>query len=402
MLKDYKLVIIRPCGRSGSIFLQSLFDSHPQILSFPMVLPFFHHWNIFYGSKKHTVESLLEYFLNKTDLRYLFSKETPKSYICIDNEGKRFEFKISKETYVENIKREFSNKKINFPTRREFLIILHEAYAKTIGVKLNNKKVILLHEHGPFRMEDPNEDFKDLLNIVTVREPYNSYASFVEYRIKLGGIFGPIYNIVDINAWVYMLVNSSIYVKKFPKKIIFVKTEDLNSNPRKQVSILISKIGIRFHRLLLKSTYAGYLKSSDISAFGNKNSYFNKEGMTKKRWKQLCSKRELEIINTFFKQKNLNFGYNPVSKPKTTLEIILTILKPDIEILKLRYKKPNNLIKYIASLNPMWIRLGLIKNLYSIKNIKKNKYCEVSLLNSNFFDILRYTFKLKSLFKINV
>lgn len=400
MIKDYKLVIIRPCGRSGSIFLQSLFDNHPQVLSFPMVLPFFYHWNIFYGSRKHTIESLLEYFLNRTDLRYLFNKETPKSYVCIDKKGKKFEFKIDKGIFVDNIKNELFKHGIDFPTRKEFLISLHEAYAKTIGADLKNKKLILLHEHGPYRMEDPNQDFKNILNIVTVREPYNSYASFIEYRIKFGGIFGPIYNILDINAWVYMLVNTSIYFKKFPKNIIFIKTEDLNANPRKQIDKLICRIGINFHPFLLKSTYAGFPKSSDISAFGTKKSSFNKEGMAKNRWKYLCSKRELKIIDMFFKQKGLNFGYNQVTKPKTTFEIITTILKPDLELLRLRYSKLDNLVKYIVSLNPIWVRLGLIRNLIAIKNIKSRKYSEASLLNSNFFDILRYTFKLKSLFRI--
>ncbi|MCL4418278.1 MAG: hypothetical protein M1365_16610 [Actinobacteria bacterium] len=402
MLKNYKLVVIRACGRSGSIFLQSLFDNHPQILMFPMVFPFYYHWNIFYGSEKHTLSSLLAYFLNKTDIKYLFCKETPKSYICIDKKSRKFEFKINQAIFIKNINNALTVRGINFPTRKEFLVILHEAYAKTTGIKLADKKVILLHEHGSYRFEDPNKDFNNVLNIVTVREPHNSYASFVKYRIAIGSILGPIYNIVDMNAWVSGFINSFVYARKFPKKLLFIKTEDLNSNPRKQIDKLINKFRIKFHPSLLKSTYAGYPKFSDISAFDNKKSAFNTKGMNKNRWENLCSKREIAIIDTIFRRENIDFGYNKQTAPKTTMQTVLTILKPDLELLKLRYKKPSNLFKYIFSLNPILVRMGLIKNLLSLKNIEKNKYIEVSLLNSKFFDILRHTLKIKSLLKINV
>lgn len=396
----FKLVIIRPIGRSGSIFLQSLFDNHPEILSFPMVFPFYLHWRVFSRFENLTIDGLINYFIDETHLKHLFPNATNLPQTLYDEKGNKTHFRISKKTFVRNLKKELRESVSSFPSRKEFLIALHRAYAKTATITLSDKKVILVHEHGSYSYQDPNEDFDDVVNIVTTREPRNSYASFIGYRQRLGSAFATFYNILDLNGWVDGFVNATIYARRFPDNIIFVKTEDLNTNPKKEMQRLIRKIGIRYDKFLLKSTYAGYSLVLGFSSVKSEKKGFDSKGMSENRWQSLCSEREIKIIDALFRQKNLFFGYN-TSLPKfEKYKTVLTILKPDLRLLRLRYKKSVDILQYIFFLHPIWMRLCFLRGLFMIDKARGDTYIELPLLRTRFFAIALYKFRLKSLLKI--
>src|SRR4051812_38133156 len=107
--ENYKLVVIRPCGRSGSLFLHSLFDNHPQTLSFPVILPFYFTWQEFNSYIRHfTLDGLINYYLNRTHLKYLFTKPLA-SYEIIDKNGRKTHHKINKTIFISNIKKELGH-----------------------------------------------------------------------------------------------------------------------------------------------------------------------------------------------------------------------------------------------------------------------------------------------------
>ena len=317
----------------------------------------------------------MDYYLTNTCLRYLgagYNNKFSFLYSHLTNDGNQIEYKINIEKFRRLISSELEQIKA-YPTRKQFLIILHIAYAKTISLNIENKKFILLHEHYSYRFKDAMLDFPCAKNIVNTRDLRNSYASYIKKNELYEGYLSPLYTIIDLNCTLDTYVNAIQFQKKFPKDIYFIKTEKLNLNPQLEMKNLVAWIGINFLPLLLRPTYAGY-KIKGISVFNSKQNGFDKKGLCKKRWLDVCSNREIILLNAIHYNFNLRFGYYTDTGKMTFLKFIILVLTPDITIFKKRYKTHLSRLIYFFIFGYFFTRFCFIRN-YIVASTH-NKYKE--------------------------
>ncbi len=368
----FNLITLRPIGRSGSFFIQNLFDSHPAVISFPFPFPFYYHWYFFHKIEKDAdVEKLLVYFLDNTCLRYMnegASSELSYIYSYKDDNGNSREYKIDMVDFRNHLEQEIKQISI-YPSRRQFLIALHIAYARTIGLELKDRNFIFLHEHYAYLFNEAMEDFPDARNIVTVRDPRNSFASYIKKNKIDHGALSPLYDLVDLNYTVKIYLNALHFKKKFPDSIYFISTEKMNAEPEIEIKKLAEWAGLHYTASLLKPTFAGN-RIDGISVFNKSQSGFDQSGLLKDHWKKVCSWREIRLLDAIFSELYVRFDYPPGAGPLPAWNLFVLTLNPDIKIFLTRYRKFSARALYIFAGCFAWSRVNYIRNYFAIRKFE--------------------------------
>ena len=273
-------------GRSGTVFLHSLFDGHPEVLTFPATrLNSFHHrqwpdiasansraemarkfvaWNpsCFDGRRDRWLEGLADLGPNK---------DTP---LFVDEA--RFE---------EALLARLPDGPPGKITRREFFLAAHFAYAEARGEDTSKKTLLLYHMHSPEAYDGVRaalDDFPGMVAIGTVRDPIRSLASYLrknrdvarawgqadrdEYgRMARTGGFNALYR-HQLAGW------SELFDRlRIPRHT--VRLEDLHDRPRASMERLAAWLGIAWDERLLESTWGGLAYWGDQLAVSRQHGF---------------------------------------------------------------------------------------------------------------------------------
>ncbi len=181
-------------GRSGSIFLHSLLDSHPEIITFPSIYlsGFYSFWQQFgHLPALELVAAFLQNYDVLFDVRsphsapdcgpsvglvYGFDEMGPGRDECLGIERDRFvDILLAKLAFaVNDFKREVV-------TRKFFFQAVHAAYAEALGRELRTRKPIIVFQmHNPFACAvlPLAEDFPHMQVLHTLREPTHAMGSW--------------------------------------------------------------------------------------------------------------------------------------------------------------------------------------------------------------------------------
>lgn len=368
--EDIGLIALHACGRSGSLFFQNLLDSHDEVLSLPSIFPFYYFWKLNKKhNKKRSVDELIEFYFQNTNLRYFFPPTDYEFYQYVDEHNKSQNYHLDASKFKSELKEVFTNNNIQFPTRKEMLVAIHLAYAKCENIDLSKTKYILLHEHYSYEFETPLEDFSNVKTIVTIRDPLNSFASFLKFR-EGDGIFTSINTFLSVESWVDCYVNTLNFNKKNPNGVFISKTEELNNNPKAFMKNVSTWIGITNSESLLKPTFAGRRTKGD-SVFNTKQTGFDAKALIAERWKNYCSNREASILKSIFHEAYSSIYPNDNYKKVGTLSVFLLTIKPDLEILKYRYNNISKFVTYHLGGGYFISRYLLLKSLYTVNKKKR-------------------------------
>lgn len=367
---DYNLITIRPIGRSGSIFLQSLFDGHPQILSLPSYFPFYFHWKYFHtlNAGKNSQESLVNYFTGETPLAFLFEGKDDPFYAWVDETGTKRTLKLSKNEFTDNLLKEMKA----YPSRKQFLIAIHKAFAKTVGIDSSQKNTILLHEHYPYEFAAAHQDFPNVKQILTVRDPRNVYASTVRYILReKGALFAPLFIIREMDYAIKCYVNATVFEKRNPAGTRFVEIEKFNAEPVSSIQKLAAWAGITDHESLLIPSFAGHrdYTSPDPRSQQHKNTAAQVEN----RWRHYCSPRELKMMGVLFRDLSQRFGYDLRKNGPSIWQQLSWVLLPDFQVIRYRFAAVGKAAEYFLSLNWIFLRLFF---LYHLSSQRRRDYFE--------------------------
>ncbi len=276
-----KFLILLTGGRSGSDLLQSLLDSHPQILQFPGFFrfdkPFINILNeknpqkmseMFCDLNPHFFDSRIEW------------EERPDIGERHDMLGKnRDEFyKFSEEIFKKSFIYFYQKSK---KKKIDILIALHKSYAKTSNQNLSKKKIIIIHlhliEHFK-RFIKTYDKFNNFKIVLTLRDPLVSLCSTVKHWKKF--YIGKFLHTKSIFENIDMHVNIWNDLYEFRKKLSVVQLENLHLKSNKVLKELCKLLKINYRNSLKKSTY------------------FNKIW-----WGDAVSKKFLKGLNPKFKNK---------------------------------------------------------------------------------------------------
>lgn len=258
-----KVAAICYYGRSGSLLLQSLLDSHPRVLMIPahLMMGYFLSYPERYAS------------VPKAEIPTVFAKD----YACIfdGNDpspspamGDRIAQKVSlnkmgpdanevltadRERFLSALAEALATQPDPVPRKALFQAI-HIAYAAAIGRSVPSDPLIVyaLHTPGPGLARGLVDDFPDVTILHMVREPLRSFASF------LG-----VYKGWDPNGTVITHVLGNILAGGRPVlpevagRSFAVRLEDLHNISEVVMRAVARHVGLDWHDCLLESTFNG-------------------------------------------------------------------------------------------------------------------------------------------------
>lgn len=256
-MKLNEVVAILFLGRSGTVFLGSLLDNHPQVLMFPGTqLSFYEDFWEKRGKNALSIEILIRqfcaYFSSFFDI-YAYSPDIlgyqPAYQLGFDEMGieKNERIEIEKEKFIAVLY--FILSDITHVDMKIFFQAIHVAFAITINRSTQINRIRLpiivyaLHQNTFKSVNNLCSHFPKTKMIHMIREPFQAIDSHFEYDGYCCHVL------------------RDFYFAAFPQaevdKSMAVKLEDLHASPHVTLNKITKWIGIDWSDSLLESTYNG-------------------------------------------------------------------------------------------------------------------------------------------------
>jgi len=254
MIEDLKIVNIgHYINRTGTLFLHSLLDNHPQILSIPGVI----NLKKILKHKVNSPKQALELFESENpkffDTSTFSSTDINNSRLFFLGEKKNDRILTNKEIFRASFLQFFSsNLKI---TKKKIILAIYFAYAKSHDKNIENKKILLLHPHEQNICVEFNRIFPFSKFLIPIRNPVKTYYSLIETRrIKCNlrnQKYYPRNSLIEF-------VNGLNNFRKNKFDMMIIRLEDLGKNTEKEMRKISEYININFDITSLQSTFGGY------------------------------------------------------------------------------------------------------------------------------------------------
>ena len=313
-----KLVALVHFGRSGTGFLHSLIDGHPEVSTLPGIYlsEYFDHatWKqLTAGGWDGIVDRCLDLYRILFDASdampvltkhksYLYELGRTEGLTCVGDQQDEV-LSIDKNLFRNELKRLMSEySELN---SLSFFQLMFQAYNSVIGDK-NKKSLIFYHIHNPSLLAQLN--FLSLAPsaqwITMVREPLQSLESWVCISFNENKC----YEIADRILSMLLQISDVSYPRK---NTVGVRLEDLKRRPKETIPALCRWMGIKEHETLYEMTAQGK------RWWGDPNSPdYKKDGMEPfgtsaidREVGAVFSDSDQFILRTLFYPFSLRFGY---------------------------------------------------------------------------------------------
>ncbi|MCK4881574.1 MAG: sulfotransferase [Candidatus Omnitrophica bacterium] len=322
-------------GRAGTDFLQSLLDSHPQVLTFNGYVPYYNFWkeSRCAASKEFDLNDFLDefigHFIERFKSKYDYSERKDqlgeKYDQTIDIDLQKFKFEVSSL---------LKGRELN---SRNTLIAIYAAYNICIGQSLEGKSIFFHHNHDLDGIDLYLNDFPKSQFIIMTRDPRSNFVSGIEnWRIydetKDRGL--------HLNGYIKRILADADLILPYSKKYTAIKIEDLGE--KKLLEGLCQWLGIRYHECLNKSTWAGLSWHGDrVSVKKNDDEGLSKE-MLINNWEERLSFLDKYILNFIMAERLKHYGYS-----FREITLFDKVIMPFAILLPLRYELRFFSFKYI-------------------------------------------------------
>jgi hypothetical protein len=374
--KSVNCILVTPLGRSGSIFFQSLFDGHPQVITLPT-------FSLSYSFPKfiERISSAVDAFITShpdifdSSLGYFGDREKNVSDFFGDKGADHFVVDVEKFREIALCK-EFQIwiESGNPISRRDFLIGLHKSYAQAWGQDTVQVKYILLHIHSyDGSHEQLLSDFPNLYLVAMCRDPREDWLSWDKVNVIRKGEFYDRFvrkttRFLTISRYLdstKSLFRYSLQLK--PGRLIILDLNRFHQLNCEAMKLLADQFEIDYVDTLLKSTFLGKLwwgNSADkipVSGFDpNKVRY---------KWQKKLSKSDEMLISTVLKEPIRILNY-PVGTPSSDLKVNISwadllnyLYIAGIKTILSRKKYNNRYLKYL----PLFLAKSLHISYFVIK-----------------------------------
>ncbi len=265
------VTIVAASPRPGTDFLQSLLDSHPQVITFDGWL-FFHEFyyraHSVYGTKSLLagVESDIDGEriddINVRDFFYEFAwshlHKFNSRYDDLESKGSLGENcnesnVVDIDIFVEHAVQLIRGSEL---TSRNALLAIYGAFSLARGEDLKTKKVLLHQVHWPEYIPHLVYDFPELKVIACVRDPRVWAVTIMKYHNSIYPLSRT--SIGSASAFFRAAVDGFKGLEEIKDENIRVNVlEKLHDDPEKILRFLSSWLNISFSEVLLKSTWNG-------------------------------------------------------------------------------------------------------------------------------------------------
>ncbi len=280
--ESLEVVAIFFWGRSGSVFLHSLFDSHPEVLTFPATrLNAFHarEWPVI--AREADVRSMARRFVALNPSVFDGREDRWFEGLAAMGPARDTPLEVSADAFVTELERLLGG---HTPvTRRRFFLAAHVAYALARGEDVSRKTTVVYHLHSPeayANIQAALDDFPGLRAVGVTREPIRSVLSYLRknvlaarawecvdrcqyHQLAPAGGFNFVYR-HQLIGWRELLARYSVPFQA-------VRIEDLNRDVAGQMRAVAAFANISWHPCLTESTFNGLSYGGDQLAVGQSN-----------------------------------------------------------------------------------------------------------------------------------
>ncbi|MFH1368232.1 MAG: sulfotransferase [Elusimicrobiota bacterium] len=356
---DHNVIAVQNYGRSGSLFLQSLLDGHPDLLCLPALYSrdFFYFWE---NQNCKDLDGLINTFIDKH--AYWFSPKGAPKLWGLDQMGPDMKDSVflATDEFREGLRARL--RESGLPSRRNFFTAVFETYAAIRSKTLSHSETIIFPIHSlPKRhIGYLLEDFSDARFIYTVRNPLRNLGSLINHNMRGDSHLNPVEcslaQLLNDTGKYWGLFHSyrlfgdrPHFVKCFDNSVA-VRLEDLHSDLKVIMTKLCGWIGIPWNDCLLESTFDGM-------KWWNMPGSIRVSGTSK----EIVSQKHSGIISDFdktrlfclFARHSEAWQYEYPEKSADFAQRFLTFftlffpLRSEISVLKWRIDKALNAIPFI-------------------------------------------------------
>ena len=317
-------------SRSGTLYLHSLLDNHPEIATIPGTIDIVELLKI---KKNSSALECYEIFKKNNpkffDTSSFNFKDKNNSSLWILGDDKKRKILTDENLFKTNFLKALDGRKIE---PRNILISLYLAYAKAHNKKIKNYKIILMHPHEKKTTLLFNKFFKDAIYFIPIRNPYSAYKSIIK-KTKF------VNKLREIKYYPSgQLLDSALDIKNFhinKLNMYFFKLEDLGNNLETIMKKVANILNIEFNQSMLVSTFGG-----------------------EKYWSNSVEKQSNEFDRSRHKDE--------INLPKNDIKIIYFINSQLVDVMnyrKIQLTRTDNSMLPIFCLLPMEDEINFIKDI---------------------------------------
>lgn len=301
-LQDLKPCVLLTTGRTGSDFIQSLMDSHTEILTFNGILFFHDYWNDSKCNKTTPINlnDLLDEFIGKNIEKFKSKYDFIERKDALGDDGNQ-SIDINLKVFKQSVHGLLENFEI---TSKNFMLAIYGAYAICLGQDITKKSIFVHHLHHASLLPEYLSDFPDSMIIGMTRDPRANFVSGILHHRK--------YNKAsDDAAHLYFYINriilDSYSFSHLSNKSITIRIEDLGDKCILQS--LCNWLGVSYEKSLEYSTWGGLRWRGDrLSNNSSKTSGFSKK-MLENSWDNELSPLDLYLFNFLLNDRLKHYGY---------------------------------------------------------------------------------------------
>ncbi len=339
-------------GRTGTDFLQSLLDSHPQVLTFNGSLFFQAFWDRSVCVNSGTIEpgDLIDEFIGK------HIEKLKSRYDLLENKHRLGE-DSNQCLDIDLIK--FKGAALGFLAGREnnfknTLIAIYAAYSLCLGQELDKKSLFFHHAHHEDELPRYLQDFPDSKIICMTRDPRANFVSGIEHHRNNNHLVGDTDTGEHLYFYIRRILHDSTAVSHFGHPYTAVRIEALG-DPR-IIDELCGWLGISYDEALVKSTWGGLKWQGDRLSKPNLEAGWSRD-MLENQWEHRLSFTDKYTLNYIMNFRLQHYGYT-----YRRMGPLAALVVPFLILLPLSYER--------RFLYPEYVKRALVKREY--KKLARN------------------------------
>lgn len=272
LLETLNLVTPIFWGRSGTLLIHSLLDSHPQVLSaggkgLCAFMKFYSStWPQMVQMPYKSFSALVDSFCQI--MTGSFEEDKLGAQPLFDSDDQYFieHFRHVCSQILE-IYFQLLGDRVQGVERKVFLISAHIAYSLCIGEPVDSKKIIAIQLHGPENFQNlakAKQDFLNMKVIGMIRCPMRGFYSILSHRVQYSQFQDPNYTYRDliydgryIQEYRHILMGWLYTQHLFSFDLLPIRLESLHDEPEVTLRKMASWLTIDWSHQLLESTVDG-------------------------------------------------------------------------------------------------------------------------------------------------
>lgn len=312
LMNKLNLILVPPpATRSGSLFLQSLFDSHPEIISLPKIFFDYENQEFLVNIDTKNNHKIIDEFINKhSDIFNLNILSRYHKNITNKNN-------ISKDVFKQN----FINlcekmEAIKITDYKTIFELIYLAFGMTLGYDINKIKYIFIHIHSfkenSSKFDNLNffykayPDLKILLSSRNIKENLAGLMSKDSYFVYKDTIGYKKLILIEEVAFNDVYENLLSIMDK-TSQIIIIDLFTLHKLQDKAMQKIANLLDIEYNEILCSSTFANFTWQGN-SSNGKLIATFNADKKPN-NYKEKFTKKDLYFIELFTSYVSKFYGY---------------------------------------------------------------------------------------------